>query len=279
MSGGIIPGVNSLPKVAINCADVYVHGAHVTSWRSTDGRELLWLSKKAIFNPPTAIRGGIPVCWPQFSDMGPIKTAHGFARNRPWTCLSQSSDSVTFALQSDESTLSFFPCEFLAELTVTTGDDKLTQTLTIRNPSASESLSFTVALHTYLRVTDVAQVSVKGLHNINYLDNLQNRASLVDTDKEVTFHGEMDRIYVGAPNMIKVQDGEGRAFIVRKSGFKDAVVWNPYIQKAKAMSDFGDEEWKDMVCVEVANAGSGPVVLKPGSSWSGEQTLEYTLLD
>lgn len=52
----------------------------MTSWRDPSGAELLFVSAKAVFAPPKAIRGGVPVCWPQFSDMGPLGQ-HGFARN------------------------------------------------------------------------------------------------------------------------------------------------------------------------------------------------------
>ena len=58
-------GVNGLPKCVISSlegwtAEIYTHGAHVTSWKSPGGQEQIFVSKDAIFNPPTAIRGGVP---------------------------------------------------------------------------------------------------------------------------------------------------------------------------------------------------------------------------
>ncbi|OMO79458.1 Aldose 1-/Glucose-6-phosphate 1-epimerase [Corchorus olitorius] len=41
------------------------------------------------------------------------------------------------------------------------------------------------------------------------------------------------------------------------------VVWNPWDKKAKAMADFGDDEYKHMLCVE-AVAIEKPITLKPG---------------
>jgi glucose-6-phosphate 1-epimerase len=44
------------------------------------------------------------------------------------------------------------------------------------------------------------------------------------------------------------------------------VVWNPWIAKAKAMADFGDDEWPRMLCIETANAAQCAVRLAPRST-------------
>jgi D-hexose-6-phosphate mutarotase len=51
---------------------------------------------------------------------------------------------------------------------------------------------------------------------------------------------------------------------VRKDHSRSTIVWNPWIAKARAMPDFGDDEWRGMVCVETANVGSAAVTLHPG---------------
>ena len=61
---------------------VALQGAQVLSWMAS-GRERLYLSPRAAFDGQTAIRGGIPVCWPQFNQRGPLPK-HGFVRNLPW---------------------------------------------------------------------------------------------------------------------------------------------------------------------------------------------------
>lgn len=50
------------------------------------------------------------------------------------------------------------------------------------------------------------------------------------------------------------------------------VVWNPWEKKSKAMVDIGDEEYKQMVCVDGA-AIEKPVTLKQGEEWTGRLQL------
>ena len=60
-------------------ATIYHYGATVTSW-VVEGQENLFISSKAVLDGSKAIRGGIPVCFPQFGpwEAGP---QHGFARS------------------------------------------------------------------------------------------------------------------------------------------------------------------------------------------------------
>jgi glucose-6-phosphate 1-epimerase len=103
MEQGLVSGTNGLPKVVLrssggSTAEIYLHGATLTRWTSADGADLLFLSSKADFSPPRAIRGGVPVCWPQFGDMGPVEQQHGFARNSQFKVAELSGDSVTLTL-------------------------------------------------------------------------------------------------------------------------------------------------------------------------------------
>jgi glucose-6-phosphate 1-epimerase len=295
-------GNNSMNKAIIRSAngytaEIYTHGAHVTSWKSPSGEDLLFLSKNAIFNPPTAIRGGIPVCFPQFSDMGPCKTQHGFARNTEFTITENTTDSVTMQLRNegeDNRTPGFsppsdFPQKFILTCKVSLDTEgSLHQELSVKNPStATESLSFTCALHTYLnlRKSDIKNVAIENLKGCRYLDSLQGRKECVEGEEKVVFPGEVDRIYLAVPDTLKIIDNDGSAgtnnsekedeagIKIEKSGFPDAVVWNPAAVKAAKMADFGDDEWQQMVCVEVAVAGSGAIKIEPGQQWTGRQIL------
>jgi glucose-6-phosphate 1-epimerase len=62
---------------------VALHGAQVLSWTTADGVERLYLSPRAVFDGAAAIRGGVPICCPQFNQRGMLPK-HGFMRNLPW---------------------------------------------------------------------------------------------------------------------------------------------------------------------------------------------------
>jgi glucose-6-phosphate 1-epimerase len=286
-----VKGLNGLEKVvlkdATGCsAEVYLYGGHVTSWKNEKGEELLFLSNKALFEPPKAIRGGIPICFPQFSNIGPLM-AHGFARNRIWSidtdpqigpAPNSSGAFIDLILKPSEEDSKTWPHSFEYRLRVEVGPGGiLTLTSRIRNTNPDgKSFSFTFAYHTYFSVSDISEVRVEGLETLDYLDNLRERTRLTEQGDAITFEGELDRIYLEAPRKIAILDHEkNRTFVVIKDGLPDAVVWNPWDKKAKAMSDFGDEEYKHMVCVEAATI-EDPVTLKPSEEWTGR--LQLSLL-
>ncbi|KAF5802645.1 putative glucose-6-phosphate 1-epimerase [Helianthus annuus] len=284
----ITKGVNGLEKIILreirgSSAEVYLYGAHVTSWKNEQGEELLFVSSKAIFKPSKPIRGGIPICFPQFSNMGSLE-AHGFARNRVWTIdtdppplLPNVTDGVfvDLLLKPTEEDLKIWPHSFEYRLRVTLGPGgDLMLTSRIRNTNTDgKAFTFTFAYHTYFSVSDISEVRVEGLETFDYLDNLKNRERYTEQGDAITFESEVDKIYLSTPTKIAILDHEKkRTFVVRKDGLPDAVVWNPWDKKAKAMADFGDDEYKHMLCVEAA-AIEKPITLKPGEEWKVRQEL------
>lgn len=251
-------------------AEAYPHGAHVTSWVPAGGAETLFLSRAARFEPGTAIRGGVPVIFPQFAGMGPLPK-HGFARTQPWERVDDGADAsaLRLRLRDSEETRRTWPHAFAAELEVRLGDDGLSLALSIQNTDSSP-ISFTAALHTYLRVADVREMAVQGLHGIRYRQKTEER---VDDERELTVRGELDRIYLDTPPELRVHDrGNGRVIHLHASGFADTVVWNPWARNAAALPDMEDEEYLEMICVEAAQVGS-PVRLESGETWTGRQRL------
>ncbi|XP_056167789.1 putative glucose-6-phosphate 1-epimerase isoform X1 [Syzygium oleosum] len=282
-------GVNGLEKVVLRevrgcSAEVYLYGGHVTSWKNEHGEELLFLSSKANFNPPKAIRGGIPICFPQFSNLGPLES-HGFARNRFWSIdndpppfptNSSNKAFVDLILKHSEEDVKIWPhsrYEYRLRITLGPGGD-LMLTSRIRNMNTDgKPFSFTFAYHTYFAVTDISEVRVEGLETLDYLDNLKNRERFTEQGDAITFESELDRVYLSTPTKIAILDHERkRTFVLRKDGLPDAVVWNPWDRKARAMPDFGDDEYKHMLCVEAASIEK-PITLKPGEEWKGRQEL------
>ena len=282
-------GATGMEKVLLRepggaSAQIHLFGGHVTSWKNDKGEELLFLSSKAIFKPPKAIRGGIPVCFPQFGGFGSLEQ-HGFARNRMWSIdtnpppppsVSVTGISKPYAdliLKPSDDELKIWPHSFeLCQRIVLGLNGELTSVIRVRNTD-SKPFTFTFALHTYLSVSDISEVRIEGLETLDYLDNLHDKERFTEQGDAITFDAEVDRIYLGTPTKIAIIDHEKkRTFVLKKEGLPDAVVWNPWEKKAKSLSDFGDDEYKHMLCVEAA-AVEKSITLRPGEEWKARQEI------
>ena len=125
--------------------------------------------------------------------------------------------------------------------------------------------TFEEALHTYFAVSDIADVTISGLERTPYLDKVGGLTQRTQDDMPIRFSGETDRAYLETMATCSIDDpGLQRRIVVSKDNSRSTVVWNPWIAKARAMQDFGDEEWRGMVCVETANVGVAAVPLAPG---------------
>jgi glucose-6-phosphate 1-epimerase len=268
--------VTELPRLRLvhpsgATAEVYLHGAHVTSWVPAGGSEALFLSRAASIAPGKAIRGGVPVIFPQFAGMGPL-AKHGFARTQPWERVDDADrpNAVRLRLRDSDETRRIWPHPFVAELAVEVGDDWLSIALAIHNPGDA-AFDFTAALHTYLRVGDVRRATVEGLRGLRY--RVTGEPERVDEEREVAVSGPVDRVYLDTPPELRVHDAaNGRGFLLRATGFADTVVWNPWAAAA-ALPDMEDGEYLEMLCVEAAQVGA-PVRLEAGASWTGSQRMQ-----
>jgi glucose-6-phosphate 1-epimerase len=272
------PGAGGLPMLALEApdgarAELYVHGAHVTSWRPAGGDERLYLSAASEFRDGVAIRGGVPVIFPQFAGRGPLPK-HGFARTARWTLAGVARDArearATLHLADSAATRAVWPHAFRAELTVAVGGPSLRIALAVAN-AGDAPLDFTAALHTYLRVADAARAALVGLAGARYEDSAADGALRVDRDATLRMDGEVDRVYLDAPGELELRD-DGRTTVVAATGFPDTVVWNPGPVRAAALADLEPEGWRRMLCVEAAVVGR-PVRLGAGERWEGAQTL------
>lgn len=240
------------------------YGGQVLSW-ICGGRERLYLSPRARFAPGQAIRGGVPVIFPQFSDRGP-GLRHGFARVREWT----HAGDGRFLLRDDAAGYAAWPHRFQAELTVELHADALAIALRVDNTGA-EPFAFTAALHTYLGVDDLAEVRIEGLGGCKYSDATRDGESGVQHEAALRFDGELDRLYPGVAGGLRL-DQAGRSLRLDAEGFPDTVVWNPGAALAADLADLGAGEHARFVCVEAA-AVATPVALAAGASWRGRQVL------
>ena len=248
-------------------------GGQVLSWITTDGRERLFLSERAVFDGSTPIRGGIPVCFPQFGGLGDLPK-HGFVRTREWTLAGQRSADdyalVTLELGDDAETRALWPHAFRAEITVMLEVDRIDIEFCVEN-TGSASFEFTGALHSYLRVVQVEDAVLEGLHGHDYRDASQGNRVVRETGTEIQVESEVDRSYFGVrrPQLLKAGN---LSLGIQSQGFPDVVVWNPWVEGCAGLKDMAPDGWRHMLCVEAA-AVRDPVVVAAGEEWYGRQTL------
>lgn len=245
-------------------------GAHALSWQCR-GQERLYLSPRASFGAGKAIRGGVPVIFPQFGERGD-GPRHGFARTLEWQALDTTGSTLprlAFRLSDNEQTRTRWPYRFEAVLSLEPSENRLRIALSVHNCD-SAPFQFTAALHTYLRVADVAGTLVHGLERSPFLDIARGNEPQPAADAPVRFEGEVDRIYADTVGM-RVTDGVD-LLRIEAEGFADTVVWNPGAELAAGMGDLGAGEYRRFVCIEAAQVLK-PVRLDPGASWSGAQIL------
>lgn len=262
---------NGLPAVRINhegaSATVALHGAHVVSWIPNDGRERLFLSEKAKFDGGGAIRGGVPVIFPQFGERGTLPK-HGFARSLPWLYAGDD-DNALFELR-DSAATAHWPHSFIARLRVVLSATRLKLTLEVEN-LGEHAFDFGAALHTYLRVGDIAQTALQGLQGCDYEDSANGGTLHREHDYELRFEGEVDRIYNDVVAPLQLVDGD-EALFIEQENFPDCVVWNPGEHLAARISDLAPDDWKHFACVEAGQVLQ-PMLLEPGEVWEGTQVL------
>ena len=266
--GGLVRALISTPLAE---AEVYLQGAHVTHWTPRDQRPVLFVSPKSLFVPGKAIRGGVPVIFPWFGARGDGKPgpAHGFARNSEWVIegtnlRNDGRVGITLALTPNDVTRGFGYSAFHLHFRVTIGTD-LEMELEVCN-DAKEPLTYEEALHTYLAVADIRQVSVSGLEGTAYIDKTDGfkRKELGNEPLRIT--KETDQVHLSTKSSCIIHDPVwNRRIIVEKSGSDSTVVWNPWIEKTKGMSDMATDDWKEMICIETANAADNGIHLSPGT--------------
>lgn len=252
-------------------AIVLLHGGQPVSWRTADGTEHLYLSPASVLDGQTAVRGGVPLCFPQFNMRGPL-IKHGFARNLPWQFEAAEPGRLTLGLRSGPVTQAFWTERFHAQLVVELTPGELRLRLRVANTGAA-SWSFTAALHTYLQVGDVEQVQVEGLDGAACWDAVRDQH--FTQAGAPRFGSEFDSVYQAPPQALTlVEAGRGALRIAQSATCPQTVVWNPGPDLSHKLADMPDDGWRHMLCVEAASIDA-PVPLEAGQTWEGWQHLSW----
>lgn len=255
---------------AQSSASISLYGAQVLGFQPQDQPELLWLSPAARFAQGRSIRGGIPLCWPWFGPH-PDNTdmpAHGFARHRHWRLDRVSGDDhctrLDFSLPSTEDTATLWACPTELTLTVIVGP-ALELALTTTN-SGSAPVQISAALHSYFAVSDIGAIRIEGLDDTLFRDAV-NGDRICRQCGPIRFHGELDRVYHDTGADVVIHDPtRDHGIRIGKGGSRSTVVWNPWVEKAARLGDIPTGAYRQMVCVETANADHNRVALLPGES-------------
>jgi glucose-6-phosphate 1-epimerase len=257
-------------------AHVYLHGAHVTHYRPAGQRDVLFMSRQSHFEPGKPIRGGVPICFPWFSNAH--EPFHGYARLEEWSVESARRPADTdvelvMGLTASPQKSEHWPHEAQVRFRLRLGS-ALTMTLEVTN-SSDAPITFEEALHTYLAVGDVRQARLQGLRGASFLDKTRGGVSDIQKEEMLVFSEYIDRVYPDTQAACVIDDPVWtRRIEVAKTHSNATVVWNPWIERARQMEDFGDEQWPDMLCVETANVGKAGVTLAPGRTHAMQARIQ-----
>jgi len=253
-----------LPAVRITAPDgasavVTLYGGHLVSWHGADGGERLFLSQRSALDGSRAIRGGVPVIFPQFAERG-AEMRHGFARVSSWRLEDSGveGDAAWAVFGLNEADLpaalaATWPHRFALALRVAVRANELTMALSVRN-TGDAPFPFAAALHSYHLVPHLADVRIEGLE----------AGTLSIADK-------LDVVYEDVVGDGITLGTWARVLTLEQQGFADAVVWNPGAADTAAMADMEDDEYQRFVCIEPAQLE--PVTLAPGAAWEGRYRI------
>lgn len=274
--------VGNLNAIEIRHGDakavILEQGAHLISYGIDGENPVIWCNPHAVYEEGTPVRGGIPVCWPWFGDIGwnpsavqamcvgdDVPPFHGLVRNLPWTMgpavVESEGTSVTFTVEITETQYSCWPHHARVSIRFTVGKS-LTLEMTTENLGGTE-IAVGQALHTYYAVSDVELLDFVGLRGLSYYDVLNDWKSKIQVD-EPRLARETTNAYTGTPSVLEIQDSEWkRKIVLSVRGSQSAILWNPWRDRSLVLDQFDADAWKEMVCLETARIAENIVVLSP----------------
>jgi len=256
-------------------AKIALQGAHIFEYKRGGKEDILWLSDTTAFERGTAIRGGVPICWPAFGMNNPQLPQHGFSRTAMFEFVSSceidvNTTEVILLLKETKESLELWNYKFELEFKVLISNT-LVMELKSTNRDTKE-FRLTQALHSYFRVSDISNAVVIGLNNKPRLDALTKKIFTQKSD--IVFNEEFDSVFQKVDNEIVLQDKVTKKVVIKSEGSSSVVVWNPWIEKGARMSGMRADAYREFVCIESANAYEDFRLLKPNES----HTLRATLL-
>jgi glucose-6-phosphate 1-epimerase len=262
------PIVAEAPGVRITAS---ARGAHLMSW-TTHGIDRLWMSPLSRHGQAQALRGGVPVLFPQFGTFGDLPK-HGFARTADWEPVrvppEQGRASLAFQLTDSEETRAVWPHPFRLRLDISASAIDLTMRLVVEN-RGQDVARFTGGLHTYLAVAD-PEAWIDGLAGCHVWDGASTESPHFSERVEGRIRAldTQDLVIAGAIAPVVLNDAVLGAMRVAAEGFANRVVWNP--GPGHTLPDVAPGDEARFVCIEPTAVV--PVVLPAGGVWEARQHL------
>jgi glucose-6-phosphate 1-epimerase len=256
-------------------AKIALQGAHIFEYAKKGEESLLWLSPKSAFEEGVAIRGGIPLCWPRFGSLDESMMQHGFARTSLFTFVSKrelnaSTTEVHLQLHDSETSRVLWNHRFVLDVKIVISE-RLTISLETKNLD-EKSFMITQALHTYFRVSQIENITIKGLENRYYFDTLLDEKH--KEPQSITIDKEIDRVYIDTDDTIVLHD-KTRKIELQTVGSASTIVWNPWREKCSKMSYMTKDAYKEFVCIESANAFDDFVLIKSKKTHTLHLTISF----
>jgi len=241
-------------------AKISLHGGQVLSWQPTGERDVFWLSKNSAFEQGTAIRGGIPLCWPWFglhpNDGENQAGNHGFARCQLWQIdnidINEKGVEISLSWQGKNmSNLWPFACRLTQVLFF---GKTFNQVLTMTNLSEHDAY-YTGALHSYLSVSAPVNTTITELAKAPFDDKLTGKACTPQPLATILANGidPVDRVYHSNKVMTVVDSQWQRTIVLKTTNTKQWVFWNPGVELASNMVDIHERGEQEFICLEAAN--------------------------
>lgn len=253
-------------------ARIALQGAHLVTWQPRGQEPVVWVSKFAKYAAGKSIRGGVPICWPWFgAHISDSKLpGHGYARTVMWEVLEtkelpDGATYIRFGLIETDATRAQWPHPCSVQIEFTIGKNLRVELVT-RN-IGTHAFTLGEALHTYFHISDVGQMTIRGLEGCDYMDKAGGASELRKQQGGIVIESEVDRVYLNSSTDCVIEDrGLKRVIRIAKQGSHSTVVWNPWTEKADKMGDFGPQGHRGMVCVESTNALENVVSVAPGAT-------------
>ena len=249
-------------------------------------REVFYLSPRSL-GPLAPVRGGIPVLFPQFNELGPLPK-HGLVRTATWQRIkgealsscepnhvlgaSRGERAAGAAPSSQGFKLDLGPevhpawphrAELLLMMQASGGD--LVIKLEICNTGDSV-FEWTGGLHPYFLVADLGVCALKGLGGERVIDRF-HPALRHQPGGAIVWTGEMFERLFDCRSAVEFDIGWATLHL-SMTGFDQWMVWNPGEEGALTLKDLPPQDWKRFVCVEPVCV-SRPQRLAPDERFSG----------